>query len=283
MAASDKVTRCDRIKLVCRWMITDGALGTMLYLVLAQVPVSFVMWFAANGGGVAWDALLPIWVLLDIYALPPLCLAILMIMVLPQFRLYIVGLFLVSAVGFLPAVSLISKYTKNGSVETARLVAPVYNPAIRQAVSTSKADYTTPQIHCHRHSLIIYGPGTSIDWAADEAVRQYDRTADPDWIVGVGDKPEIVVIVAKGDTTSTGGHFRSCLGANCVDAGGSYKTTWVVKFVDLSLSAIVKTETIDRRDSVSRGALMDSINRDSSTPPSPDQVIDLIKRVVTWQ
>ena len=185
--------------------------------------------------------------------------------------------------GFLLPVPLIRKYAKNSSIETAQLVAPVYNPAIRQALSCTNKSPIAQKIALHQHSMIVYGPGTSLSWETDGDIRQYNRAVNPDWVVGVGGKPEIVIIVAKGQTTSTGSSFRSCLGGNCIDAGEAYRTTWGVEFVSLPLNAIVRTELLDRSDVISHGALMDSIDRNSQTPPDTDDVIDVIKRVVTWQ
>ena len=256
-------------------------IGAALYFyVVVQFVLAFVIW-AARSGGVPWEELLAIWRSYSLCALPALCLGI-AARRRRTARLYPVGLFLVSGAGLLLPAPLIMQYAKNGSVETARLVAPMYDPAIRKALSC-EIDPSVTQVLCHRHSLIVYSPGTFTTWATDKDVRRYNSAADPDWIAGVGDKPEVVAIVTKGRTASTGS-FESCLGASCTDAGEVYQTTWAVTFVSLSLNAVVRTEVLNRTDTTTDvGVFWESVDRRSETPPDSGDVTDIIKRVVTWE
>jgi hypothetical protein len=275
-------------------------IGVLWFYAMAQGAVALVMQ-AAHSGGASWDELSTIWKSYSICALPALSLGIATLMtatnsfiawrpggtkiklsaVATKTKLLALGCFVVSVVGFFLSAPLMMRYAKNGSVERARLVARIYDPAIRQALSCS-ANSPVTQVNCRRHSLIVYGPGTSATWEPDEATRKYNSAVDPDWVVAVGDKPEIVVIVAEGQTTSTGSEFLIC-NPSCVDAGGASVTAWGIKFVSLSLNAVVRTEVIKRSDGISSNGFVDSIDRSSLTPPDSDEVIDVIKRVVNWQ
>jgi len=281
-----------------RSLMLTSFLCSLFLQLLAHAALSFVLWFA-GGLGAPWEELSTVWIRCALWPVPALSFAIALALNASDIGIFgnksrmscgrvlsgltwltLCGVSIIAIIGLFWPFSVMKRYQINDSIETATLVASIYDSAIKRAV-LCEAEQDKLVVGCHLHSLIVYAPsGKDFRWLSEDNARRYKAACNPDWIVGVHDKPELIVIVTKKGETNTG-RFIGGFG-NMEDLGPSSEAEWEVKFVSLECNAIVKNVNIVEEDGITKMPWGDSIVHASSQPPDPDEVIDIIRKNITW-